>query len=249
MKDDDLRLRATIVIELRDGASNEEGLYDCLSDPKPPREALPEHLAALIECGAIVREGASYLLSDKALDAMERGVRTAAECVVSGADAHPALEEVRATERAADVFGHLSFQLYRFAKSAHRSAGAWIAAVESQPALLDAMRAAYEAGEAARKRLPPDWPRITLEDCAAWAAAIVGACEALYITGGGPYQDALVLSRALSRGALDTGAISIGEMREQALRWARHGSPRCGRVYAALIAVRMLAAEAAKEEG
>lgn len=94
---------------------------------------------------------------------------------------------------------------------------------------------------------PPDWSHVTLADCAAWAEAIVVACEANRWRH--PiYTHALYMWRALAaRVAAEHPSI-------ESLQWfsraeARAGQPRIARAYAAIIAVRMLAAEAAEREG
>ena len=81
MNDETLKYRAAIVRRLYEGSRGASAIYDGLHF-RPPREALPEHLAALLECGAVVRDGDVYLLSNKAFDAMEAGARMAATCAV-----------------------------------------------------------------------------------------------------------------------------------------------------------------------
>jgi hypothetical protein len=246
LDDATLNRRAAIIEMLyRDGIQR---LQDLASECDVQTEELVEDITMLESDGTLlVTEGPIYGLSDSALAAMEHGSRTAAECLVVGEE-HLGLRDARAVSRAADVFGHLSYQLYQFARSAHRAAGSWIAAIESQPAMVDAMRAAYDAGEAKKRRLPDGWPHITLADCVAWAEAIVKACEAERLTGDKVYSEALYLARAIVARSDRRGRMSLDALRTFALLEAHAGQLRLARAYSAIIAVRMLAAEAEKRE-
>lgn len=114
--------------------------------------------------------------------------------------------------------------------------------LRSMPEITDCMEAMYAKHK--RRALPPDWPHVTLADCAVWAEAIVGACETEGRTADGAYVDTLHLQRCIARRA----PLPLGdEYLRACVREHRH-DPWLMRLYAALLGVRMLAAEAAERE-